>query len=116
MAEGVAWEEEEKEVLTRDFGSAPVRLKSFLPSTKLSVTLDGLLKLKGLVPSKSICMILFQIGAAPVTPDVKRGFSGELSGLPTQTPTTYFGVYPKVQLSFILSEVPVLTDTSYPGI
>src|SRR3989344_1342622 len=56
-------------------------------------------------------MILFQIGAAPVIPEVSVGLIGLLSLLPTHTDTTKDGVYPIVQLSLLLSEVPVFTET-----
>ncbi len=59
---------------------------------------------------------LFQIGAAPVIPEAKFWLIGVLSLLPTQTATKYEGVNPIVQLSLLLSVVPVLTDTTLPGI
>src|SRR3989344_2825145 len=61
-------------------------------------------------------IIDLQIGAAPVTPDVNCLFITELSLLPTQTVVTKSGVYPIVQLSRLLSLVPVLTETVLPGI
>jgi len=60
-------------------------------------------------------MILFQIGAAPVMPEARVWLIGELSLLPTQTATKSWGVKPKVQLSRLLSEVPVLTETVVVG-
>src|SRR3989338_1304817 len=76
----------------------------------------GFSKATGVLPDKILLVILFQIGAAPVTPEVSEGCMGVLSLFPTQTPTTYSGVYPKVQLSLLLSVVPVLTATWWPGI
>src|SRR3989338_6708002 len=67
--------------------------------------------------SFNTCVIIpFQIGAAPVIPDARFGCIGLSSLFPTQKQTTYEGVYPTVQLSFLSSVVPVLTATVFPGI
>src|SRR3989338_5917350 len=58
---------------------------------------------------------LFQIGEAPVTPEVKRGFIGELSLFPTHTAVKNLRLYPSVQLSFLLFVVPVFTETVKSG-
>src|SRR3989344_9593259 len=76
----------------------------------------GFSKATGVLPDKILLVILFQIGGAPVTPEVSEGCMGVLSLFPTQTPTTYSGVNPKVQLSRLLSVVPVLTAVLWPGI
>src|SRR3989344_420492 len=65
---------------------------------------------------KSIVISLFQIGAAPVIPEERLGLIGELSLFPTHTATRYEGVNPIVQLSLLLSLVPVLTETVCPVI
>src|SRR3989339_1779117 len=51
----------------------------------------------------------WKIGPAPVTPEVSR--MGELSALPTHTPTMRSGVKPTVQLSREFLVVPVLAAT-----
>src|SRR3990167_688742 len=57
-----------------------------------AVTLPGLENSSEDLPDKTSAMILCQIGVAPVTPEAICGFIGELSLLPTHTPTTYDGV------------------------
>src|SRR3990167_8543669 len=84
-------------------GSVPVMKNSLLfgksrqgsPPPKASiinaVTLPGLENSSEDLPDKTSVIILCQIGVAPVTPEAICGFIGELSLLPTQTPTTYEG-------------------------
>src|SRR3989344_8825591 len=57
-----------------------------------AVTLSGLENSSDDLPDKTSLMMLRQIGVAPVTPEAICGFIGELSLLPTHTPTTYDGV------------------------
>src|SRR3990172_10131249 len=56
-----------------------------------AVTLSGLENSSEDLPDKISPIMLCQIGVAPVTPEAICGFIGELSLLPTQTPTTYEG-------------------------
>ena len=63
--------------------------------------------------SSTFRMSLFQIGAAPVTPETSAGFMGELSLFPTHVATRASGVNPMVQLSRKSSVVPVLTETEW---
>ena len=75
----------------------------------------GLRGISSVLSLRSSTMMSCHIGAAPVIPDVRYGFIGELSLLPTQTTAVNDGVYPAVQLSRFSLVVPVLTDTVFPG-
>ncbi|EKD87141.1 MAG: hypothetical protein ACD_37C00027G0001 [uncultured bacterium] len=81
-----------------------------------AITFAGFMRDSSVFPFRTLPIILFQIGDAPVTPEAIIGFIGLLSLFPTHTPTTNDGVYPTVQLSLLLSVVPVFTETVFPGI
>lgn len=80
------------------------------------MTVSGLGSASSALFFNNSTMISCQMGAAPVIPDVRKGSMGVLSLLPTHTAARYDGVYPMVQLSRLLSVVPVFTETVLPGI
>src|ERR1017187_10153683 len=71
------------------------------------ITDGGCWKVSIGVPVKKVSIKFLQIGAAPRDPAILS--IGELSLLPTQTPTTRLGVYPIVSASRKSSVVPVFT-------
>ena len=78
-------------------------------------TLSGLSIIPSLYFFNSCPISVYQIGEAPVEPDVTRGSMTVLSLFPTHTPTVIPFVKPTAQLSFLSLVVPVLTATVLPG-
>ena len=96
--------------------SVPLRKYSLRPRQGFSIISSGISMLSEKFFGSTLSIILCQIGAAPVIPDAKFWLIGLLSLFPTQEAARIDGVYPIVQLSLLLSVVPVLTETICPGI